>query len=124
VTPEQKARLEAARVALYECLCIELEAPLPGLAKKPERDARYWQKKNATATANLIFRVEDLLGLRGAGAWARRAPRERDAEDDQPTASAQESAGASSDPAQLIAEAEAKVARALAKKPDDPGSVH
>lgn len=120
MSPEQKKRLEQARANLYDVLIEEVEDPAPSMKTKEGRGDRYWKKKNAIASANLIMRLEDLLGLRGVGAsWRGRKDDEKP--DDQPAAGEAESAGKSGDPEKLIAEAEAKVAARLKGKGAERG---
>lgn len=113
MSPDQKTRLERQRQTLYEVLAEELETPLPTLKTAQGRGDRVWLKKNAIVTANLIMRIEDLLGLRGAGAWANRKPAE-DPEDPLEGGDGEAAAAVAGEGAEkLIAEAQAKVERKL-----------
>jgi hypothetical protein len=110
MNPGQRTELERIREELYTVLVKEADPhKLPPMDTRENRGDRAWYKKNAIATASLIMRLEDLLGLRGAGAYARppRDPEEKEGDPPDPGAST-----ASADDAErLIREAGAKVAR-------------
>lgn len=107
MTPEQRAKLEANRVALLTVLGEEADpGRFPGMATREERGDRQWHKTNAIKTATLIMRLEELLGLRGHGAGTGRPP----SDDDDETTTKGASAGPSETDA-LIRAAGNKVAQ-------------
>ena len=112
MTPEQKAILDARRAKLIDVLCDEADPEkFATMDTRDGRGDRQWQKSNAIKTATLIMRIEDLIGLRGAGAGWQAPPKDRDEDGD--------AEGASAGPSEvdrLIAEANGKVQRIAPEK--------
>ena len=107
MTPDQKAKLETRRSLLIDVLIDEADSTqFATMDTRDGRGDRQWQKTNAIKTATLIMRIEDLIGLRGAGAGSVPTPKAGDDEDDTVGASA-----GSADVDKLIRDAGEKVAR-------------